>query len=127
MVITTWLVAKKNLIITSLGRNISPEWIESQLMAGGLFSQVLVVGEARPHCAALLVPRHKSVTAQMIEQYLAAVNKQLPDYARLQAWQTLPEIAADAGLFTANGKLKRQQAVTHFQTVIDTMYTPAVA
>ena len=51
----------------------------------------------------------------------------LPDYARLQAWQTLPEIAADAGLFTANGKLKRQQAVTHFQTVIDTMYTPAVA
>ena len=118
---------RKNLIITSLGRNISPEWIESLLLAGGLFSQVLVVGEARPHCAALLVPRHRGVTAQMIEQHLAAVNQQLPDYARLQAWQTLPEIAADAGLFPANGKLKRQQAVTHFQTVIDTMYTPAVA
>ena len=118
---------RKNLIITSLGRNISPEWIESLLLAGGLFSQVLVVGEARPHCAALLVPRHRGVTAQMIEQHLAAVNQQLPDYARLQAWQPLPEIAADAGLFTANGKLKRQQAVTHFQTVIDTMYTPAVA
>ena len=118
---------RKNLIITSLGRNISPEWIESLLLAGGLFSQVLVVGEARPHCAALLVPRHRGVTAQMIEQHLAAVNQQLPDYARLQAWQTLPEIAADAGLFTAKGKLKRQQAVTHFQTVIDTMYMPAVA
>ena len=117
---------KKNLIITSLGRNISPEWIESQLMAGGLFSQVLVVGEARPHCAALLVPRHKSVTAQMIEQYLAAVNKQLPGYARLQAWQTLPEIAADTGLFTANGKLKRDRAVSHFQSVIETMYAPEV-
>ena len=118
---------RKNLIITSLGRNISPEWIESLLLAGGLFNQVLVVGEARPHCAALLVPRHKGVTTQMIEQHLTAVNQQLPDYARLQAWQTLPEIAADADLFTANGKLKRQQAVMHFQTVIDTMYTPAVA
>ena len=117
---------RKNLIITSLGRNISPEWIESLLLAGGLFSQVLVVGEARPHCAALLVPRHKGVTAQMIEQHLTAVNQQLPDYARLQAWQTLPEIAADAGLFPANGKLKRQQAVMHFQTVINTMYAPAV-
>ena len=118
---------RKSLIITSLGRNISPEWIESLLLAGGLFSQVLVVGEARPHCAALLVPRHKGVTTQMIEQHLKAVNQQLPDYARLQAWQTLPEIAADAGLFTANGKLKRQQAVKHFQTVIDNMYAPAVA
>jgi hypothetical protein len=62
----------------------------------------------------------------MIEQYLAAVNKQLPDYARLQAWQTLPEIAADTGLFTANGKLKRDRAVSHFQSVIETMYAPEI-
>lgn len=117
---------KKNLIITSLGRNISPEWVESLLLAGGLFSQVLVVGEARPHCAALLVPRHNAVSAEMIDHYMRAVNQKLPDYARLQVWHTLPEIAADAGLFTANGKLKRHQAVTHFQPLIETMYAPEV-
>lgn len=118
---------RKNLIITSLGRNISPEWIESELTAAGLFSQVLVVGEARAECGALLVPRHAGVSTEVIEQYIEAVNNKLPDYARIGVWQTIPEIAPGSGLFTANGKLKRDAALTHFQSQIEAMYAAEVA
>lgn len=116
---------KKNLMITSLGRNISPEWVESELMAGGLFSQVLVVGEARSECGALLVPLCDDVTATKIEHYIERVNRTLPDYARIGVWRTLDDIKAKIELFTANGKLKRAEALAHFEPLISDMYTPA--
>ncbi|NVK55805.1 MAG: AMP-binding protein [Alteromonadaceae bacterium] len=116
---------KKNLMITSLGRNISPEWIEGELMAGGLFSQVLVVGEARAECGALLTPRNAAVSTADIEQYIARVNTTLPEYAHIRVWRTLTDISAATDLFTANGKLKRAEALTHFEPLITDMYTSA--
>jgi acyl-CoA synthetase (AMP-forming)/AMP-acid ligase II len=47
---------KSNLIITSFGRNISPEWIESALTAQPDIAQAMVHGDGQPHLSALLVP-----------------------------------------------------------------------
>ena len=46
-----------NRLISSFGRNISPEWVESELLAGPLLAQAVVVGDAKPYCAALVHPR----------------------------------------------------------------------
>ncbi len=40
---------KKNVLITSFGRNISPEWPESLLLGSGLFKQVIVGAMGKPN------------------------------------------------------------------------------
>ncbi|HEX6266191.1 MAG TPA: AMP-binding protein, partial [Burkholderiales bacterium] len=47
---------RKHLLITSYGRNVSPEWPEAELLAGGAIAQAAVFGEARPQLCALVVP-----------------------------------------------------------------------
>ncbi|HAL21818.1 MAG TPA: long-chain acyl-CoA synthetase, partial [Stenotrophomonas sp.] len=48
---------RKNVFITAFGRNVSPEWIESELLAHPAIAQALVWGEGQADNVALLVPR----------------------------------------------------------------------
>ena len=83
----------KNQIITSYGRNISPEWVESELVAGPLLQQARIFGDARPYCVALLCSRDASTTDEEIDAWVNTVNKGLPDYARVLDWRRLPKSA----------------------------------
>ncbi|MBW8367389.1 MAG: AMP-binding protein, partial [Arenimonas sp.] len=47
----------KNVFITAFGRNVSPEWVESELLQHPAFAQALVWGEARPRNVAVVWPR----------------------------------------------------------------------
>ena len=47
---------RKHVLITSFGRNVSPEWPEAELLAGRAIAQAAVFGEARARLCALLVP-----------------------------------------------------------------------
>lgn len=96
----------KTLIITSFGRNISPEWIESKLLAKYWLQQCAVVGEAQSHLSALLLAPD-TISNQLIDQWLTKVNQELPDYARVLSWLRLPDDQW-AHLLTANGRPKRQ-------------------
>ena len=52
-----WIEGRKSsLIVTSFGRNISPEWIESRLTAQPEILQAMVRGDGRPALDALIVP-----------------------------------------------------------------------
>ena len=118
---------QKNLIITSLGRNISPEWIESALTSTGYFQYALVVGEGQKACSAILVKREPTLNAQQIAQVIASVNHSLPEYARIAKWHTLDALPENALLLTANGKLRREQALQHFQSTISNLFNQQVA
>jgi long-chain acyl-CoA synthetase len=83
----------KNQIITSYGRNISPEWVESELVAGPLLQQARIFGDARPYCVALLCSRDASTPDEEIDAWVNTVNKGLPDYARVLDWRRLPKSA----------------------------------
>ena len=48
---------KKNIFITSFGRNVSPEWVERELTLHPAIAQAAVFGEARPWNVAVIVPR----------------------------------------------------------------------
>lgn len=98
---------KKNLIITGFGRNISPEWPEGLLLSTGLFLQAAVFGEGQAGLTAMLVLRDAR-DANKVDDTLAQVNQQLPDYARIAAHLVIPEpFSFNNGLCTANGRIRR--------------------
>ncbi|MDP4984869.1 AMP-binding protein [Pseudoalteromonas tunicata] len=113
---------KKNLIISSFGRNIAPEWPESLLQATGLFYQAVVLGEERPFCIALLVPI-KPMDEANLSAAINKVNAQLPDYAKVRAYEVLsaPMSQID-NLYTANNRPKRTEIATHFAAQVNALY-----
>ena len=118
----------KNTIINSYGRNISPEWIESELMATGLFLQTVVLGDARPFCTALLVPANKHVDIAQINERLNEMNKALPDYAQVFN----PIILAvpmrfEEGLYTQNMRPRRAAILDYFSDEIEQVYSLSTA
>lgn len=72
----------KNLIITSWGRNISPEWIESELQAQLPIAQAAVFGDASEHLTAVVCLRN-GFTDETAHDAISRVNQRLPDYARI--------------------------------------------
>ncbi|MFY7948121.1 MAG: long-chain acyl-CoA synthetase, partial [Gemmatimonas sp.] len=53
---------RKAMYITAWGRNVSPEWIESELTQHPAIAQALAWGEGRTQAVALLVPRRADAT-----------------------------------------------------------------
>lgn len=114
---------EKNLIINSYGRNISPEWVESELAATGTFRQAVVFGDGRPYCTALLYPLDEHCCDVAVQSAVDAVNARLPDYARVCDWARLPgPLTAADGLLTDNGRPRRNRIETAFGHLIDTLY-----
>jgi long-subunit acyl-CoA synthetase (AMP-forming) len=110
---------KRNVIITAFGRNVAPEWVESELAAQPAIAQAAVFGEARPHLAAVVVPRHRDGVAAAV----AAANEALPDYARVRAWIEADEpFTAANGLATANGRIRRDVIGARYGTQLDQLY-----
>jgi len=113
----------KNTIINSFGRNISPEWIESELLATGLFQQSVVLGDSRPFCIAVLVPVSEQINDTIINNAIVKLNSHLPDYAQIKANITLTQaMSFKDGLYTANMRPKREQINQHYQAKIDAIY-----
>ena len=111
---------KKNIFITSFGRNVSPEWVERELTLHPAIAQAAVFGEARPWNVAVIVPRGD---ASAVDQAIAEANHVLPDYAQVKNW--LPAKAPflpQNGQLTANGRLKREAIWTQYQTAIEQLY-----
>ncbi|MFT5320448.1 MAG: long-chain acyl-CoA synthetase [Pseudohongiellaceae bacterium] len=114
---------KKNILISSYGRNISPEWPESELLANPLLQDVVVFGDARPHCVALISCRDPQCQNELIQQWIDQVNGALPDYAQVKSWYRLPQVlAAHPGLLTQNGRPRREEIARGFACEIDALY-----
>ena len=111
----------KNLIIPTSGHNVAPEPIEDMLLhqlSGA--QQVMLVGNDRPHLAALVTG---SLTRPQVEAALAATNARLPHYQRVHAFRLLEDpFSIENGLLTANGKLKREAILERYRAQIDDLY-----
>lgn len=108
---------KDNLIVTSLGRNVSPEWIETMLLADRRIGLCMVCGHGEAHLTALIVP--SAAGAEWFaetgrDERLALISQccaGAPSYAVPQAMvvMSLHEIAR-LGLVTGNGRFRRKEA-----------------
>lgn len=113
---------KKNMFITSFGRNVAPEWIEQELTAQPAIAQAAVFGEARPFAAAVIVPS-TGATHSSIGVAIDEVNKHMPDYARIGAWICAEEpFSPRNSLTTANGRLRRDEIFRTYAAEIDAFY-----
>ncbi|MCX4186842.1 AMP-binding protein [Methylophaga sp. OBS4] len=114
---------KKNLLISSFGRNINPEWVESELLSNLILQQCVVVGDAQPFCSALIQPRNPDLPDAFIDNWVHSVNQQLPDYAQIVHWRRFsPPLSPDEGTLTANGRPVRQLIYQRYQHQIDDFY-----
>ena len=112
---------RKHLLITSFGRNISPEWVESVLLAQPALAQAVVVGDARPALAAIVVPLPGAGNAE-VAAAIAAANAALPDYARIGHWLATQPFTLANGLATGNGRPVRQAINQQFAAEISAFY-----
>jgi long-subunit acyl-CoA synthetase (AMP-forming) len=113
----------RTVYITSLGRNVSPEWVEREIAAESGIGQVLVHGEARPYAVALVVPAGPTVAASVIADSIATANMRLPEYARVRRWARVPaRFAPENGLMTGNGRLRRDAIVGRYGGLLESMY-----
>ena len=112
---------KKNVLISSFGRNISPEWLESELL--NHFTQAIVFGDSRPYCIALLSPYKRVLDDNTIQIHIDSINQNLPDYAQIKQWIRLEEpLSYQNGLLTETGKPKRDLIYLYYQKKIEQLY-----
>ena len=102
----------KNVLITSYGRNISPEWVESELLAQPEIAQVVVYGDGAPVLSAFVVPAFKGAN---INRSLDQVNARLPDYARVKQFTIVPPFSPKDGTLTGTGRPRRSRITQLYQ------------
>lgn len=108
----------KNLLITSFGRNVSPEWLESELIQALGAQQAVVFGDGEPNPSALVVIRDGRSPGQL-RSALTALNVGLPDYARLEALYIRRQLLTQAaGHLTTNGRPVRHCIQADLPTLI---------
>jgi len=112
---------KNNKIVSSFGRNISPEWVEASLSSSSVISQIAVFGEARPSLSAVVVSPLKD--QGQIKKAIDECNKQLPDYAQIHQWISAENpFTPNNNLLTNNGRLKRLNIEKLYQEKLDALY-----
>lgn len=113
---------KKSGFITAFGRNVNPEWMESELQSEIAIAHALVFGEGLPQNVALIVPQGSPDTAA-VQSAIDAANQRLPDYARVTRWLMIPGATFQAaGCLTDNGRPRRSHVAQHFSRELRSLH-----
>jgi len=113
---------KKNTIVSSFGRNISPEWVEASLVSSSVISQVAVFGEARPALSAIVVTNNHNNLE--VKNAIQECNKYLPDYAQIHHWLIADTpFNTQSNTLTSNGRLKRKNIELIYEDKLAELYT----
>ncbi len=115
---------KKNVINTSYGRNISPEWLEKELEVIPAIAQCVVYGHGRPFLVAIVVLRDNSEQAVgHLRQTMEQLNKQLPDYAWIKDFIVAREaFGVGNELLTGTGRVRREQIYQVYRQALESCY-----
>lgn len=117
---------RKNIFITSFGRNVAPEWVEGELACMPAIRQAWVYGEGRPWNTAVITPSPGTSRAQ-IDAAVECVNARLPAYARVSAWlESKQPFSCANGELTANGRLRRDALLAHYARPIERLYKETI-
>ena len=113
---------RRNLLITSYGRNVSPEWVEVGLLAQPAIAQAVVAGEARPWLSAVIVPA-PGARPEAVAAAVARANAALPEYARIGDWVTAAPFTLENGEATGNGRPVRQAILARYAAPLEALYS----
>ncbi|MGI5175311.1 AMP-dependent synthetase/ligase [Dactylosporangium sp. CA-152071] len=136
---------KKELIITSSGKNISPAQIENLLRVSPLIGQAVTIGDRRPYITALIVLDEEVAPVWATSQGLAdvdlaalaadpavhaavsavvaSVNERLSRPEQIKTFRIMPSSwTPETGELTPSLKLRRRIVSSKHATVIEEMY-----
>ncbi len=136
---------KKELLITSGGKNIAPQHLEGKLKQIAAVSQAVAIGDRRPYVVALLTVDPTRVAAEAerfgspartpeeaarcpvfkahVEKQVEEINKSLARYESIKKIALLPqELSVETGELTPTLKLKRRVILERYKDAIDALY-----
>ena len=111
---------KKDMLITSYGKNINCTKIEQRLMDIPCVDQAVLVGEQRPYCTALLWTIGD--TAHLAAD-IERMNAQLSHPEQVKRYKIIDTpLTIGRGELTPSLKVKRQVVIAHYQKEINELY-----
>ncbi len=136
---------KKELLITSGGKNVAPQYLEGRLKQIAAVSQAVAVGDRRPYVVALLTLDPARVAAEAagagspartpeeaaacpafrahLEKQVEAINATLARYETIKRFAVLPrELSVEAGELTPTLKLKRRVILERHREAVERLY-----
>lgn len=131
---------KKDLIVTSGGKNIAPQPLENAIKTRSpLVSQVLVYGDRRPYCVALVTLSEEAIKRfgnsnpgkvaesselrAALQKDIDGLNANLAPYETIKKFAVLAQDFTEAsGELTPSLKIKRKVVIQNHQTAIDDLY-----
>jgi long-chain acyl-CoA synthetase len=139
----------KDILVLSNGEKMPPNDMEMAIELEPLFEQVMVIGEARPYLAALIVlncelwPQLATACGvnadaanvlqhrRIIDRVKAIIAHQLhdfPGYAKIRrVYLTLEPWSVENGLLTPTQKIKRSKVMARLEQEIDQLYNNGTA
>ena len=134
----------KDIVMTAAGVNISPAKLENLLKFSPFVQDAMVIGDRRPHLAALVgidlgmvsvwaqqqniqftTQRdlvEKPEVRRLVESAVNEVNRQVDDEEQIQGFELLPVDLEETGALTATQKVRRGMAAAQFSDLIERMY-----
>lgn len=121
---------KKDILITSSGKNVAPAAIENALRQTRLVAQAVVIGDRRPYLVALveLDPEEvadmpQSLVSANLARDLAGVNDRFARIEQIKRFAVLPRALTQAdGELTPTMKVKRAAVLDAWGDLIDGLY-----
>ena len=135
----------KDIIVTSGGKNVSPQNIEKRLRMSRYIKQAMVYGDGRQHLTALIsldeehlqrfaeeeglafdkigeLAVHPGVR-ELIQREIDECNRKLASFETIRRFAILPEpLSVDAGEITPTLKIRRQEVEIRYRDLIEAMY-----
>jgi long-chain acyl-CoA synthetase len=131
--------------VSSGGKNIAPQPIEALVAQCPFVDQVMLVGDAREYCTALLVLDKEAVKAwaeknapaatpweelvqntdlrTTIEKEINRLQRDLSKYEKVRRFAIIPEaFSVENGMMTPTLKVKRKAVLDRYADVVDSLY-----
>jgi long-chain acyl-CoA synthetase len=139
---------KKNIIVTSGGKNITPQPIENQLVTCKYIEQAMIIGDQKKYCTAVVVPAFEvlekwaasnniSYTSrkelsqmpkvrELVKMDVEGVNENLASFESIKDFILTEDVfSIETGELTPSLKIKRKVVLDKYKDQIEAMYQVA--
>ena len=137
---------KKHLFVSSGGKNIAPLQIENEILRSRFVDQIMLIGDNREYCTALIVPDYELLKSiahiagfasdtptsellsneKIVYEVMRDINEHQRDLAKYERVRKITLLAepftVDNAMMTPTLKIKRKVVEEHYKNVIDKMY-----